>query len=260
MTLLFRRVVLTTLSALAWPYAVAAETPSPHPPCDGPASPMYSAMSPTPAVSLWRTSDLNRGGWVPPVCLGWSGTSLSVAALAGEIGFTGSVNDLLTRFGALASYPSIKYWSTTSKGWYPLVTSVGVVAAPDGPTTKPSFDAIDLTVGKDNYYFETSRHSSRTVYRLRVLVRTANRAVIASENVTAIRAFGFTLFEPSALQYVTFLDQRGDKTWGYYQIVRTREGTSRLAGGSEASYLNRLAALYRYMAGIPTDTEPPVAR
>jgi hypothetical protein len=30
--------------------------------------------------------------------------------------------------------------------------------------------------------------------------------------------------------------------------------------GSNASYVNRLAALYRYTAGIPTDQEPPAAR
>jgi hypothetical protein len=30
--------------------------------------------------------------------------------------------------------------------------------------------------------------------------------------------------------------------------------------GSDASYVNRLTALYRYVAGIPTDQEPPLAR
>jgi hypothetical protein len=29
---------------------------------------------------------------------------------------------------------------------------------------------------------------------------------------------------------------------------------------SDASYVNRLAALYRHEAGIPTDQEPPAAR
>jgi hypothetical protein len=257
----FRRSILSiSLACCAWSYSVGAQTPDPQPPCDGTTFPNYSPVERTPAVAVWRTNELTRAGWKPPACLGWSGTSQSAAVLAAEFRFAGSTEELLTRFGALASYPSIKYWSTTSKGWYPLVTSAGVVAGPAGASTKASFDATDLMVGKDNYYFETSRQSERTVYRLRVLALTASRAVMASENVSPIRAFGFTLFEPSALQYVTFFDKHGADSWGYYQIVRTGEGTSRLAGGNEASYLNRLAALYRYMAGIPTDTEPPIAR
>jgi hypothetical protein len=48
--------------------------------------------------------------------------------------------------------------------------------------------------------------------------------------------------------------------WGYYQTIRATAGASALALGSDASYVNRLAALYRYVAGIPTDQEPPLAR
>ncbi len=46
---------------------------------------------------------------------------------------------------------------------------------------------------------------------------------------------------------------------GWYQIIRAGHGASSLALGSEASYVNRSAALYRYVAGIPTDRDPPVA-
>lgn len=249
-----------SVGALAFSQTAAAEAPGAHPPCEGSSFPAYSAVGLGPSVAVWRTSDLKRTGWQPSACLGWSGATLSAAALAGDFRFAGSVEDLLARFGALASYPSIKYWSTTSKGWYPLVTSAGVVAGAEGTATKASFDASDFTVGKDNYYVETSRQSGRTVYRLRVLVRTPSRVVMASENVTPVRAFGFTVFDPSALQYVTFFDKRAEGVWGYYEIVRTGEGTSRFASGNEASYLNRLVALFRYMAGIPTDAEPPVSR
>lgn len=41
---------------------------------------------------------------------------------------------------------------------------------------------------------------------------------------------------------------------------RLERGSSVIALGSDASYVNHLAALYRHMAGIPTDQEPPAAR
>ncbi len=36
--------------------------------------------------------------------------------------------------------------------------------------------------------------------------------------------------------------------------------SSLLPTGSDASYINRSVALFRHLAGIPTDQDPPVAR
>src|SRR5206468_12441287 len=69
-----------------------------------------------------------------------------------------------------------------------------------------------------------------------------SRVVLASENVTPIRVALLTAFEPGALQSVTFLDKRGPGVWGYYQMIRAGEGSSVVALGSDASYVNRLAA------------------
>ena len=123
----------------------------------------------------------------------------------------------------------------------------------------PDATALALAPGSAFDYFENSQ-AGRTTYRLRVLERAPDRAVLASENVTPIRVAVVTAFEPGALQSVTFLDRRGPGLWSYYQIVRAGQGASSLVLGSEASYVNRAAALYRYVAGIPTDQEPPVAR
>lgn len=89
--------------------------------------------------------------------------------------------------------------------------------------------------------------------------RTPERVVLASENATPIRMMLLTAFEPGALQSVIFLDTRGPGRWSYYQIIRAGPGASSMALGSATSYVNRSAALYRYVAGIPTDRDPPVA-
>lgn len=198
--------------------------------------------------------------WSPAACLGWSGRSFSVVALAAEFRFAGSLDALMARLGALQSYPSIRYWSTSRKQWRALVLSASVVAGAGGPNIKASLDPNDFALGKDNFYAETSEESGRTDYRLHVLARRGDGVALASENVTPVTVLGLTIFAPLAVQSVMFLDKLGPDLWGFYSIIRTASGASRLASDREASFLNRQAALFRYLAGVPTDLEPPVAR
>jgi hypothetical protein len=85
------------------------------------------------------------------------------------------------------------------------------------------------------------------------------RAVIAIENLTPVRYLLVTLFEPGALQSVEFVELVSPGAWGIYLLTRTGEGVSALVGGHEASYVSRAVAIYRHLAGIPTDEEPPAA-
>lgn len=241
------------LLLLVAPHAAPAQGPALQPPlqppCGGPSQPAAAASDRPPATAVWSEQALRKAGWKPPACLGWSSENTRLAvALAGDFRFDGTVDDLLARFSAFSAYKSIRYWSTSKQGWRNLVSDAG-----------PDLKASALVPGSSFDYFENGR-AGRTVYRLRILERTPARAVVASENVTPIRTALVTAFDPGALQSVTFLDRRGSGVWSYYQIVRAGQGASSLALGSEASYVNRAAALYRYVAGIPTDQEPPIAR
>ena len=90
--------------------------------------------------------------------------------------------------------------------------------------------------------------------------RSPARVVIAIENLTPVRFLLVTLFAPGALQSVKFFELVSPGVWGVYLLTRTGEGVRALAGGHEASYVNRAVAIYRHIAGIPTDEEPPAAR
>jgi len=247
------RLLPVLLLLLVAPHAARAEGPPLQPPlkppCGGPSQPASAASDRPPATAVWSEQALRKAGWKPPTCLNWTseGTRLAVG-LAGDFRFGGTVDDLLARFGAFSAYKSIFYWSTSKQSWQNLVSDAG-----------PDLKASDLVPGSSFDYFENGR-TGRTVYRLKILERTPERVVLASENVTPIRAALVTAFEPGALQSVTFLDKRGTGMWSYYQIVRAGQGANSLVLGSEASYVNRAAALYRYVAGIPTDREPPIAR
>ena len=62
------------------------------------------------------------------------------------------------------------------------------------------------------------------------------------------------------MQSVYYLDNEGAEIWRYYDIARTAGRAGNLILGHEASVINRAVALYRRLAGIPTDQEPPAAR
>lgn len=245
-------VLLALVLLLLVPFRAWAGGAVLQPPCGVPPQPAYSASDQAPATAVWTEANLRKIGWRPPPCLNWSADRTRLAvALAGDFRFSGSLDDLLGRLGAFSAYKSIRYWSVSHQRWQQLVMDAGAVSGPD-------LTAADLVAGRIFDYFEKGR-SGRTVYRLRILERTPEHVVLATENVTPIRVALLTAFAPGSLQSVTFLDRRGPDLWSYYQAIRGGEGASMIALGSDASYVNRLAALYRYVAGIPTDREPPAA-
>jgi hypothetical protein len=94
---------------------------------------------------------------------------------------------------------------------------------------------------------------------LRVLEANRNRIVIETENLTPIKAFFITLFPPGSLRATYFLDRRGPDSWGFYGLSSNGAEASALASVSQASYVNRAAALYRHFIGVPADRDPPLA-
>jgi len=250
--------LLTAGIVTAAPMSATARSKHPVPPCEAAPAPVYSPADAPPAFAIWQEADLRD--WQPPQCLNWSGPTASAEAIAATFRFSGTDADLLAHIGNLALHPTIKYWSATRRNWRPLITSAEVVADVTGRPAASAFTASDFTVGKVNYYAETTSDSGRVIYRMQTLFRSPERIVLATDNATAIRSWGFTVFEPGALQSVIVLETRSAGLWTYYAIVRAGLGASRVARGQSASYVNRLVALFRFTAGIPTDAEPPAVR
>jgi len=241
---------------------VPARAASPQPPCPDAAIPAYSAPGAAPTIATWHAGDLEQSGWRPPGCTGWSPASRSklIVALAGSFDFKGSLDQLLERLGAISAIRTIRYWSTTDKNWRPIANDAYALSGPDKASRRGDFSASDLVRNAKLYYWEDDSRSGEIVYRMSVFENTPNRAVIAIENVTAVRKFFVTLFKPGALQSTIFVQRLSPGRFGLYILSRTGEGTSTLAEGRDASYVNRAVALYRQLAGIKTDLEPPAAR
>lgn len=245
------------LLALALPSI--ANAAGPQPPCEGSAVPGFGAVDGSPTAGAWSQADLRRAGWRPPPCLGWQGDSRLVVALAARFRSPLSLDALATRLVAASHHSAIRTWSVTRQEWRPLSLDAWAL---DGPTDKmrrpdPSGDA--LLAGRDFYYAENSDVGGRVVYRLHVVEHTAERIVLTTENITAIRAAIITLFEPGALQAATILSREGPDTWSLYEISRAGTDSNSFVAGYQSSYLNRLEAMRRHLAGLPTDRDPPIA-
>lgn len=230
-----------------------------RPPCEGMSPPAYGKAGSPPAILVWPESSLNKTAWAASPCLHWgSGKVRMAVALAATLNAS-SLDELLGRFGALSQYKSIRFWSVMYETWDEFVASSGFVDGPQGQQVVPDHPPADYVAGRDFYYFESSR-AGRTIHRMTVRKRSADRIEIATENITPIRFAMATLFEPGSLQSVTFFDRRGSSEWGYFQTIGVGLESSFITVQSTSPYINRLTALYRYLAGIPTDRDPPAAR
>jgi len=250
---------LLALLILIWP-AVAHSESGPIAPCGSDGSAPYPAFADSPNARVWRTGDIATG-WAPAACIGWASRRFTVlTALAGHFRFDGSVDDLLARFGAQSAWRGIKYWSVTDGRWDALITDATALDSTNHQQRRTDFTLPELKSGTDLYFLQKdNRSSDAVIYRMSVTAVEPNRLVITIENVSAVSLFIFTLFNPGDLESTYVFEKLAPTNWGYYSLSGVREGAMAI-GNHEASYLNRAAAIYRHLVGIPGDQEPPLAR
>ena len=250
------RAVLTIALSLLAPGATAAD---PQLPCAMAATTAYPSPDSAPVVTIWQGNDLKRGA--PPGCIGWPAASRSklVVTLTGSFHFDGTMSMLLARVGTISALRSVRYWSTTDKKWGPLSNDAYALTGPDANSRRRDFLPTELVKGADLYYWEDDVRTGPAVYRLRVWESAPERFIISSDNVTPIRQFWFTLFKPGMLQSVLVIERVAPSIFGVSVLTRTGEGASMLTAGHDSSYVNRATAMYRQLAGIKTDQEPPAA-
>lgn len=244
---------LLLLPGLAW------ATGGPRPPCEGPVNPAYGPVDGLPAFAIWSHADLSREGWQPPTCLGWQGDSRLVAALAARFRSPLSLDALAERLAAISHHPEIRFWAVTRREWRPLVTQSWALERPDPMARRADPRGDELLPGRDFYYAEDAEVGGRAIWRFRVVERTPDRLVVATENLTPIRVALLTMFEPGALQVATVLQRAGADAWSLYEITRAGADSSSFVASYGSSYINRLEAMRRHLAGVPTDRDPPVA-
>jgi hypothetical protein len=226
----------------------------PMPPCGAEPSPAYGTIGGGPHLGTWTEAELKQTTWQPPPCLAWSGETKFVAAVASR--FVADVN-VFDRLGMISAWPGVKYWSVSRQRWQPLVLDAWAVDA--AGHRQGDIPGSSLEPGRNLLFVERDANSGETTYRMRVLERTSQRLVVATENVRPIKMLLLTAFEPGALQTVTFVQKESGSVWSTYQITRVGSGGSSLALDHKGSFVNRLEAVRRYLAGEASDQRPPLA-
>ena len=233
--------------------------PGPHPPCGSATFPPYPDLENSPAIRVWNHVELGRD-WTPPTCTGWtySGFTTMVVTVA-RFRHTSGVEGLLRRAGAISERAGIRYWSTTHKRWQTLVINAYALSGAVSDQRRKDFSPDEMAEGGSLYFQQEDNLSGKAIYRMRVRSVSPDRLVFDTENISTVRYLLMPLFRPGDMQSIYFFDRESQDVWRYYNIVRTGINASPLTEGNEASHINRAVAFYRYLAGIPTDEEPPAS-
>jgi hypothetical protein len=259
--------VSARLAARVWLCAALLLSPGegtaqggPRPPCGAEPSPAYAEPVGSPVVRVWGEGELGAA-WTPPACTGWRPLPFrALVAAVGRFRHRGGTDELLERFGAISALATVHYWSVTDRGWQRLVTDASALKGPDAAKRRPDFGLTEMRVGADLYYAQRdNRSTGEVVYRLRVREAAPDRLVVATENVSPVRYLFVPLAGAGDLEAVHFLERLAPGTWGYYGLARVGAGASSFLGGHEKSYVNRAVALFRHLAGLATDQQPPPA-
>jgi len=256
-TLRDTRLARATIAFMLFIFVSGAHAATPQLPCAGAFT--YSPPNAPPSVTTWGEKDLEQ--WRPPTCTGWATDSRSklVVAVSGSFRYVGAINQLLARIGAISTLPRILYWSTTDKKWMPLSKDAFALTGPDSKSRRGDFSASEFVKGAELFYWDDDTRTDPAVYRSRVVESTPDRVVVANENLTPIRRFLFTLFKPGDFQTLLIIQRVSPGIFGAYILNRNGEGASSLTTGHDKSYVNRAVALFRQLAGMKTDQDPPAA-
>jgi len=260
---LFRRssraAALVVVAAILCSDVSSSADTAPQPPCDGAPFPPYPGLENSPAVGAWDRAGSGRD-WTPPACTGWTDPGFTtLVATAGRFRHASGVEGLLRRIGAISKLAGVRYWSTTHKQWRTLIVNAHALSEAAGDRPREDFSPGEMTEGKVLFFQQEDNLSGKAIYRLRIRTVSPYRLVIDTENIGTVRYLLLPIFRPGGIQSITFLDRESQDVWRYYSLMRTGKGSNPLSAGYEASSINRAAAYYRYLAGIPTDKEPPAA-
>jgi hypothetical protein len=231
----------------------------PQPPCGSATFPPYPDLEKSPAARVWDRAESGRD-WTPPACTGWtdSGFTTLVVTVA-RFRHASGVEGLLRRIGAISELAGIRYWSTTHKRWQTLIINAHALSEAAGDRRREDFSPGEMAEGKSLYFQQEDNLSGKAIYRMRIRSASPDRLVFDTENTGAMRYLLMPILRPGGMQSITFLDRESQDVWRYYSIMRTSKNASLLTAGYEASSINRAVAFYRYLAGIPTDKEPPAS-
>jgi hypothetical protein len=231
----------------------------PQAPCGTEPVPAYASLNDPPNVKAWGKTELGRD-WKPPACTGWTAVGFTVlVTTAARFRHPEDADGLVHHIGAISQLKGMRYWSNTHKRWQTLVVDAYALTGVQH-SGREDFTPDELKAGKELYFQQVDNLSGKATYRMHIDEASRDRIVFDIENVSTMHYFLVPIFHPGELQSIYFLDRESEHVWRYYSMLRMGKNANGMAAGNESSAINRAVAFYRWLAGIPTDQEPPAAR
>ena len=245
--------------ALVLALHATAHAAGPTPPCAGAPVPAYAAIGAPPHIMIFHGAELGRD-WRPDACANLPARPPALLiGVAGRFAGPPGRDALLARIGAISTRAGMRYWSVTDARWDILVTGAAALAGPRLELRRPDFTAAELASGQELFFMQDDNRSSSTViYHMRIRGLTPRGFVLETENLSPVQYLIMTIYRPGDLRSEVFLEKDAEGGWDYYGLTAIA-AEPRLFGASERSSINRAVALFRYIAGIPTDRDPPAA-
>lgn len=229
--------------------ACAGATPRPAPP----------RLGQPPAVLACTDGDL-LAAWQPPPCLGWEAKPADVVlALAARFRID-DIESLLARFTAISALTRLRYWSVTREAWRPLFLEAVPLASADPTATRGDFRRDEIVLGEPVHVLLEDDLIGAVVHSITVEAYSPELIRVAMRNVLPGRVLGMEVLPVDGLQTVLMLEPEAPGVWRYWSIMRATIEAPDLMLPSAASYANRAAAIFRHVANLRTDAEPPLVR
>jgi hypothetical protein len=186
-----------------------------------------------------------------------------VAVLSARFRFAGTLDDLATRAGAISRTAGLKYWSTNEQKWRILISEAAAVPGPDSNwqsdrLRRANFTAAEVRSGETLWFRQNDTRSiGANLYRMRALLSQPDRLVLETVNESPITFAFVELFGEHELLSLHAIEHLGGDLWGYYGLAAVREEP---VDDYAKSLVNRTAALFNFLQGLPGDAGPPLAR
>ena len=214
-----------------------------------------------PDVAVWFDEPA-RTKAVLPDGLDWPIDKLTaVAETNGRFADPGGWNTVLRRIGAVSQQQQIRYWSQSRNRWRDLFADAAALSGPDPEMVRDDFTPDDLQPGRVLYLKQRPNGASQdAVLRLSIVERSPERLVINFENDDGAPFPVLLTVQASLTRLALVIEREPDGAFRYQSVMGADLNPGRLLRDTASkSLIHRAVAMYRYVAGIPTDQEPPAS-
>lgn len=220
------------------------------------AKPSLSQALGIPTIEVWLDQHTLES-WHAPACLDWQDKpATALIAVSGLFRHDGTLEDLLTRLGAVSQYTSISYWSWSRQRWAHLFEKAAALSAPVRTAERSDFKADEFREGDQLYTLQNETGSvGEVIQRVSIIDRTKDGIEIGITNLSAARVAFLTLLDPGGSEVRLWIEREADDGWTYYSLTRLSRSAMLARPALERSYTNRAEAMFRYLTGVERQQE-----